>query len=320
MLGLSSCFMSTQIANMQIEVMKPGIFEYPEEIKKAALFKRYFYRPDTSKVFYIDHVKFRVDTTISYSSLSDHCINSVESFLNSQGYFKNTVNYGDSLKSWSASDWERNKKELFRTTGADLLIGLDYLYFADTYKSIDSYLIKTVGNLMWSISFRNDSSEYIYNQSDTLTYENELIKVKKDQLLEHVLADASKYLGESFGAKLIPNWTLAERMYYLSGNLQMQKAEEFAKKDQWLDAAEIWKKETTNKNKRIAAKATYNMALACEMEGKLDLGIDWLVKSYSILPLRFEDHKRNCQQYITVLARRKKEIDKLNKQIKSKQK
>ena len=55
-----------------------------------------------------------------------------------------------------------------------------------------------------------------------------------------------------------------------------------------------------------------------KMEGKFDLAIDWLVKSYSILSKNNEVHKLNCQRYINLLAIRKKEIKRLEKQIRVK--
>ena len=95
----------------------------------------------------------------------------------------------------------------------------------------------------------------------------------------------------------------------------MLNAEKYAKKNDWLKAAEFWNKETNNKNQKIAAKACVNMALACEMEGKPGLGIQWLIKSYNALPKNSEVHKANCQQYINGLALRKKDIERLDKLV-----
>ena len=125
--------------------------------------------------------------------------------------------------------------------------------------------------------------------------------------------DASKYLGKSFGTKIIPSWVQIDRMYYHSKNPEMIKAEKFAKNQDWLDAAEIWNKQTKNKNQEIAAKACYNMALACEMDGKHDLAIDWL--NHKILTKYNEQYEINCERYIRVLTLRKYEIEELEKQI-----
>jgi hypothetical protein len=160
---------------------------------------------------------------------------------------------------------------------------------------------------------------YIYNQTDTLAYENpELIRNSiKNFDPKPNLINASEYLGRFFGAKIIPSWIKAHRLYYSSRNQDMMKAEKLALNNEWLKAAEIWKNETKNKNHRISAKASYNMALACEMEGKPDVAIDWLVKSYSTLTENNEEHKANCQRYINILAMRKKEIERLDKQIRN---
>jgi len=99
----------------------------------------------------------------------------------------------------------------------------------------------------------------------------------------------------------------------------MLLAEKYAFQNDWLKAAELWKRLTTNKNQKIAAKASYNMALACEMEGKHDVAIDWLVKSFSILKENSDSdvHKQNCQRYIAVLTLRKKELERLAKQVRN---
>ncbi len=81
----------------------------------------------------------------------------------------------------------------------------------------------------------------------------------------------------------MPSWIPVERKYYNSGNPRMIAAEKYALANDWLKAAEVWNKESKNANQKIAAKACYNLALACEMEGKYDLAIDWLIKSYGIL-------------------------------------
>jgi len=58
------------------------------------------------------------------------------------------------------------------------------------------------------------------------------------------------------------------------------------------------------------------MALVCEMEGRPDLGIGWLTKSYNEFDGNDIVHKTNCQRYIDVLAIRQKDIAKLKKQMK----
>jgi hypothetical protein len=95
----------------------------------------------------------------------------------------------------------------------------------------------------------------------------------------------------------------------------MLQAEQLCLNGEWLKAAEIYQRETTNKNRNIAAKAKYNMALICEMEGKPDVAIDWLINSHSTFKYPNEEHQFNCRLYINTLAARKKEIERLDKQV-----
>jgi len=52
------------------------------------------------------------------------------------------------------------------------------------------------------------------------------------------------------------------------------------------------------------------------MEGNLDAAIDWLVKSYTYLQKNNDEHRKNCQRYVNILVNRKKEIVRLDKQMK----
>ncbi len=122
--------------------------------------------------------------------------------------------------------------------------------------------------------------------------------------------NAADIAGSRFAEFLAPHWIEVERMYYKSGQIEIKKTEELIKQNRWLEAAEIWKKNTTNKNKKIAAKSMFNMALACEMNGDMDAAIDWAVKSFHA---RHKDpyHKGICQNYINILGQRKLDIKRI---------
>ena len=62
----------------------------------------------------------------------------------------------------------------------------------------------------------------------------------------------------------------------------MQLAAKLAYVDNWRGAAHIWNPLTKSENKKISAAACHNMALVCEVEGKLDLSVEWLEKALDI--------------------------------------
>ena len=318
---LPSCIMTEQVRSLKVEVMKPGAFIFPENVEKIALFKRDLYLSDTADFKYLykfyNQYGTKIDSTIRYSDLSNSCVDELSNFITTEGYFDEVKNYRDSLKYLLNNRGKlNNPDEIFNKTKADVCIFLDYFNFFEA--RIFTHVAYISPTLKWTVVFKNDSVYYTYNQTDKLTYGNTQSPeyfTKKEVKIKEILQNSSEYLAKSFGSKLFPNWIPVERIYYKSKNPDMIKAEEFAIKNDWLKAAEIWKQKVKSKNSRLKAKACYNMALAAEMEGKPDLAIEWLAKSYSALYHNNLGHRAYCQQYINVLALRKREIERLDKQI-----
>ena len=155
--------------------------------------------------------------------------------------------------------------------------------------------VQTCALPIWSIVFRDDIPSNIYNQIDTLFFnKSQYADIQhKNQNKKEIYQDAARYLGIRFGTKIIPSWISDERTYYQSYHPEMLKAEKYAKNYEWLNAGALWNKQSKNKNQKIAAKACYNMALACEMEGKYDLAIGWLIVSNNILTKNNVEHRAN---------------------------
>lgn len=321
-LSLTSCTITNDIRTFQVEIMKPGIFVYPENIDSIAIFKRDIHKSDTCTFEYwkLNEENKYSDPNVKYSFLSNLCVDAVANSLENKGYFKKVTSYQDSLNYlFEGNENDIDPIKLFENTKSDVCIFLDYFHFNSTVINSERDFLNIWLNLSWLIVIKNDTAAYIYNQSDELTFDErdnpDFLKMNPhpNQLLFH----ATQYLGEYFASRLIPSWLKVERFYYKSNNTSMLEAEKFALTNEWLKAAKIWNDNTKSKNPRIAAKASFNMALACEMEGKLEPGIDWLVKSYSGLKRNNKIHKENCQRYANILALRKKEIEKLEKQVRN---
>lgn len=338
--GFTSCITTYNMSSIQVEIMKPALIIIPEDIDTIAVFKRDLYYSDTTTFKYqIENKNTTItDTTIHYQDLSNKCVDALANYLDNEGYFLKVINYRDSMNYlFSEGDSLINYPELLKKLKVDACFFLDFFQLNDQminsrdyyYKSriTDNFpefqkssKLESVGiNLIWTITFKNDSCKYMYRQPDNLYYGNSVYPELFGSDLNHklLLENTAEYLGRTFGAKIVPSWLKVERSYYRSSNIDMRNAEKYCKEGDWLKAAEIYNRETANKNRNIAAKAKYNMALVCEMEGKLDAAIDWLVQSYSTYKIEVEEHKFNCQQYINLLATRKKEIELLGKQIRN---
>ena len=123
--------------------------------------------------------------------------------------------------------------------------------------------------------------------------------------------------GENNGVRVamlfVPSWKWTDRLMYFSGNDTMKKATELALNNKWEEAAVIWTKMAKSNNKNIVAKATYNMALACEMLGHLNLALEWASNSYHVY--KNENHQQKCMDYINILATRLQQERRLKKQF-----
>lgn len=334
-LGFTSCITTSDLNTIQVELMKPSIIDESNELDTIAIFKRDSYQSDTVSFKFYSNYKLKADTAIRYRDLSNICVDALAEYLINEGYFTKVINFRDSMNFlFAEKDSLINYLEFYKKSGFDACIFLDHFQLTDSQfkeknywtsgikdkfdEFVNSTIVEKVSaNLYWTIAFRNENPKIVYKQKDHLFYGNsvypEFFGVNNNH--KELLRNSAIYLGKTLGAEIIPNWQMNERTYYRSKNKNMQIAEEYGKANDWLKAAEYYKIETGNRNRKIAAKAKYNMALACEMEGNIDEALCWLSLSFSSYWNENNDHKSICQQYFNLLTLRKQEIERLEKQV-----
>ncbi len=77
-----------------------------------------------------------------------------------------------------------------------------------------------------------------------------------------------------------PKWVNQTRYYFVTGKDEIDAAIPLIKNNKWEEAAAIWMKYSTTDSKAVRSKVEYNLALAAEMTGKIDLAIEWGLKSF----------------------------------------
>lgn len=321
--SMTACIITYDIRTTQIEIMKPGIINFPENAKTVALINNVSNSHDNQPFIYIHQESYITDTvidrTITYRALSNTCIDTLAWQLKKEGYFSKVINYQDSLNNINLTNKDLfDPDRLFEKTKSDLCIFLDDYDFHIEKRKYLEFIINKV-SLSWIIAFKSDTLSYNYKQRDTLTFAiaDMPSDLTENLMIKLVVNNSAKYLGQVFCSTIIPTWIPVKRIYYTSNNRDMRQAEKFALNNDWLKAAEIWNEQTKSKNHLIVAKATFNMALACEMEGHPDVALDWLVRSNSVFNKNNEDHRANCKRYTNVLTLRKKEIEKLSQQVRN---
>jgi Family of unknown function (DUF6340) len=105
--------------------------------------------------------------------------------------------------------------------------------------------------------------------------------------------------GQEYAFRIIPYWLRVSRDYYVRGTPQFKMAKRKAQTGNWEGAAKLWKQETNNTSPKVAGRACYNMAIISEINGEVDMAIQWAQKSYE------NYNNRLALNYVNILKERK---------------
>jgi hypothetical protein len=214
------------------------------------------------------------------------------------------------------------REQIREDHSADALISLEYYNIHDSlhvkkinqnwsYEAYMAFNVLTIwriydlvqDTLIDEYALRDTTRYYAYD------YTSELAIQRLPRAL-NAIREAGYQTGRSYGYRISPGWIEEPRFYYNRGGGGLHKAGKKAVKEDWESASGIWKSLVYESDKkRVAAKASFNMALVCEMEDLLIPALDWAIKSYSI------QQKPLTREYIEVLQKRNKERKLLDKQI-----
>ena len=203
-------------------------------------------------------------------------------------------------------------KAIRKQTGANMLLSLDFFGATDGryFYPLSERAHEVVVNWThWSF-YDLDRMQYLLSHSklDTVNWINNAWSFNEARNAfpprTDAIYNAAEISAEKYAYALVPHWIKVQRMYYRSGHVELKYTKQLIKNGDWLKAAELWKKHTTNKNKFIAAKCMFNMGLACEMQGNLEAALEWVVKSYHVFGAKNPTHAQNCMNYIHLLSTR----------------
>jgi hypothetical protein len=113
-----------------------------------------------------------------------------------------------------------------------------------------------------------------YGRNDEENYQNSI------QLLD----DAAAMMGINYGSYISPHFAQTSRMIFKSGNRQIKQGYEKAAAGDWRSAAVIWREALSEPDNKVRAKASFNLAVANEMEGLLESALEWAEQSYQFFP------------------------------------
>lgn len=319
--GLTACY---TLGTVDIEVIKPAKIILPSNVNSLVLVNNSLMYPSGEFKNDIQKGAFMLDT-----SATQKLIKNVNQILNESPRFDTSIVLNDIYFRNSANllkpvSW-KNVTEICSNNNADALVSLEAFGIKDTIVHInyfDGFAYTTytnmvlIANSMWRIyvpSQNNIVEKRIYR--DTIFVDNIRSRKEYAYLLKETefVKQVANQIGLSGAAKIAdrmaPYWQPVERSFFIYGNDQMRKAANYAYADNWRSSAKIWKQLTDHENVRLAGAACHNMALVCEVEGRLDLAMIWLKESLE------KYNNLVTLEYSNQLKIRQLETDKLNKQF-----
>ncbi len=149
--------------------------------------------------------------------------------------------------------------------------------------------------------------------SDTLYYEVESMEIDKNddgfKARKEVLEKAALVSGYTYASWISPHYVQSSRLIFTKGDHSINMGYEQAQAGNWKNAAHFWRQALASDDKKIVAKAYFNLALASEMEGLLEPALEWAQESYSIFP---DDLNIT---YISILEKRIRQQEEIIKQM-----
>lgn len=215
----------------------------------------------------------------------------------------------DSVEKYCA---ENNADALFSLELFDTRSNIDYTVNKTTIKTplgnvpaieqqANMHTIVKAGWRIYDVRGKNILDEAAIER--TITYYgrgiNPLIAAQALIDRKEAVKEVGNIAGHAYAFNIIPLWSRVTRDYYVRGNGNFKIATRKARTGNWDGAAKLWQAETTNPKGKIAGRACYNMAIISEINGDVDMAIQWAQKSYE----NYNNHL--ALSYVNLLKDRK---------------
>jgi hypothetical protein len=302
-----SILMSSCMPSVSIKVLNPADITFPEGIRKVVVVNR-TYPDEEGKVLNVIEGVLTGEGIGTDRRATEECIRGmIETMLQSPRFDlvrpSTTTLRGSGTGAFPETlSWEVVQR-ICEESGADALITLE-AFDSDSrlayrnvvvkekqkdgrildvpYVDSDMRMIVTNG---WRIyDYRNRRIIDEFRADDYLNF-NGRGRVQQEALANlpprfDALMRTGFHAGQQYGHRISPMWGRVSRSYYKKGNEDLKRAARYAERDKWDEAANIWRNLTKSQESKIAERASYNMAVFCEVEGRLDLAIEWANNAY----------------------------------------
>lgn len=322
---LSIYIQTTEMEEIDIEVLKPAKKNLPLNIFQLLVCA------DTSISDYTQLIKCtEEDNNKEYHSyLNNNFRMFIENLIRiineaPKYHIINDSIFKDTLLNFNTSNWDYYQEICMRNNSDAILLiknfkfdiyiiedcFYDYPYYYQRYKYANrckaSVSCKIIDPFNKKIIDETNlaNSRYWENRSDHTIDCIEFFNQNKD-LLDYFLWQFSL----EYGNKISPVWKPEKRKFYGQGNKDFSMAYVYTRADNWEGAKNIWLTYRDSKKRNLANYASYNLALAYEMEGNLDKALEYANSAV----LNFNNYY--AKQYVNELKERIEDQKKLKAQL-----
>lgn len=294
------------VSPIQIEVIKPASVILPRQVNKVLVVNNWSTTADPDFSNPVQKAAHQLDTAASQKIIRQ-LVYELEASprLDSAKYITDLF-FRQPKDQFKQMDWPAvaklctiaNAEVMISLEGFAILDSLVLVYYDDGYGIRPFNFIKLTVNSLWRVYYPNEEKLLLkWWQTDQL----ELPDVQSvNQYYELIGSDEgrswlvdliSDRVALNTSDKLVPYWLEVERHLFYTTQPELNYANNLAFQNEWISAALIWKKYADDKNLTIASSACHNMAVVCEVEGKLDLALEWaeksLLKKYNTLTYNY---------------------------------
>jgi hypothetical protein len=304
---LSGLLLTACMPSVSIRVLNPADITFPEEIRKVVVVNR-TYPDEEGKVLNIIEGVLTGEGVGTDRRATEECIRGmIETMLQSPRFDlvrpSTTTLRGSGTGAFPETlSWEVVQR-ICEESGADALITLE-AFDSDSRIAYRNVVVKEKqkdGRMMDVPYVDSDMRMIVTNGWRIYDYRNRRIidEFRADDFLnfqgrgrvqQEALANLPQrfdalmrtgfHAGKQYGHRISPMWGRVTRSYYKKGNEDLKRAARYAERDKWEEAANIWRNLTKSQESKVAERASYNMAVFCEVEGRLDLAIEWANNTY----------------------------------------
>ena len=333
---ISSVLVSCKIQHLYLNVLEPAPVTLSPDIKKVGVINRSVPTDKTKILDVIDKALTLEGVSLDKDG-AEQAINGLSDELLNNSRFDEVKTLTDiDFRTPSLGilpvplSWEIVAR-ICRETGTDALFALEY-YDTDTrlkYSTRDGGSSEVLGIKIPGIVHQADmetvvktgwriydpasqviADQYNHFQSVVFTGIGITPLVALAALIgrKEAIIEVSDKAGHGYALRLIPFELRVMRDYFVKGTNNFKIAKRKAQVGKWNEAGELWEQETINPKRKIAGRATYNMAIINEINGNLDIALQWAQKAWEYYKIR------QALKYVRILENRMMKTEILNEQ------